>query len=129
MNRTRRLLLAIALPAVLLVALVGYCHLAGSARAAVPKTPLEVACLLEKKGMQFRLVAHWNRSIYFSFDRPLAQLGNDLTKTDKSNWQGIILCELTSTNDYTEGPRCFRYGPLLFYGDPELLERIRELLD
>jgi hypothetical protein len=129
MNRTRRLTLAVLLPLLLLVALASYCHRTELAKRPLPRTPYQLAAFLEEKGMSFRLVAHSPAAVHFSFGRALSEIGNGLHKTDRTSWQGVVLCcKLTSENEESEGPHCFRLGPLLFFGDPEILAKVKKAL-
>jgi hypothetical protein len=43
-------------------------------------------------------------------------------------WRGVVMCEADPPSDVADGPHAFWIGGFRFYGDAELLNRLRSLL-
>ena len=119
-------------------------------RTASPNTPpvplndwdvLELAVYLNRAGMRLHVVSTaeaggvQNTAFLTTTVRSWHDL-NHLTKTAKQldRWQGILYCERVESDDLRKqladqwGDLGWSAGPFLFYGDPELLTRVRAVL-
>jgi hypothetical protein len=136
MNRVPLLILAILAVCAFCLGLMTHHLLWQNQPPSYPQTPLDVARRLEVKGLHFRLETTSSpTTIYFFTGRPPSEIGNGLPRdpSDLARWRGIFLCEYTPISSMPtsldeESECCFRIGRLLFFGDPELLARVKRAL-
>jgi hypothetical protein len=119
-------------------------------RSASPTTPpvplndwdvLELAVYLNRAGIRLHVVSTvqaggvQNTAFLTTTNRTWHEL-NHLTKNAKllDRWQGILYCERVESDDIRKqladqwGELGWSAGPFVFYGDPELLSRVRAVL-
>jgi hypothetical protein len=117
---------------------------ASTARPAVPLDDWDIARLvahLNSKGLRLRMVATGRNGVidqtaFLTTTNKGWQDFNHLTRDEDqiSQWQGTLYCtQGLGRNAVAEltrqwGDRCLVVGPFLFYGDRELLERVRAAL-
>jgi hypothetical protein len=133
MNRTRRLLLAVLLPSVLLAVLVGYRQKTAPSERPSPATPAEAVQVLLQRGLVFRYCTNPTNTKSKRFY--LTTSDRSFAEVLKGFWpyparaKGTVVVEPVGVYPEPLEADYLRRGNLLFRGDPELLERIRELLD
>ncbi len=102
---------------------------------------LELAVYLNRTGMHLHVVSTaqaggvQNTAFLTTTERSWHEL-NHLTKNAKQldRWQGILYCERVESDDIRKqladqwGEFAWSVGPFLFFGDPDLLSRVRAVL-
>jgi hypothetical protein len=100
----------------------------------------ELAIHLNRMGVEVRLraVPKNGQPNYSAYLTATAKEWRDLNELSKDpqriqEWRGTIYCERVGVSDPSHlleqwGEHCMAVGPFLFYGDAELLERVRDAL-
>jgi hypothetical protein len=100
----------------------------------------ELAIYLNRMGVEVRLRAvpkngPLSNSAYLTSTTKEWRDLNELSKDPRriQEWQGTVYCERVGENDVSHlleqwGEHCLGVGPFLFYGDAQLLERVRDTL-
>jgi hypothetical protein len=110
-------------------------------REPLPRTPQEAAVRLAERGLRFQLVSlpcqgdpstHSQRAFLTTTDKTAAELlPLPWSPAASYEWQGTVFCERVVPRDgpaYGDPAHQRRVGDLLFYGDPNLLCEVTQLL-
>jgi hypothetical protein len=101
----------------------------------------QLAAHLNRNGVpvRLRLVSETTPVVSSAYLTTTAKEWDDLNRLMKepkrlSEWRGTLYCERVGKNASSYlleqwGDHCLKIGPFLFYGDAELLERVRSALD